>query len=160
YERSSEFQADPWSPAGWIIVAPVNMPKSSWFRALFLSSSVVACAGPPPSPPVAAPPPPVPSAKPEAPPSPIVGVDLAAMDRKVAPGDDFFLFANGTWYASAVIPPDRNATGVDLRVAEEVEKRTRSILEEADKAGASRPGTQKIGDYYASYLDEAGIEKR
>ncbi len=87
------------------------------------------------------------------------GIDLAAIDRKVKPGDDFFLFANGAWYATARIPPDRTFTGVDLRIAEEVEKRTRALLEDAATAGASAPATQKIGDYYASFLDEATIER-
>ena len=87
------------------------------------------------------------------------GINLAAIDPKVKPGDDFFLFANGAWYATARIPPDRTYTGVDLRIVEEVEKRTRALLEDAAKAGASAPATQKIGDYYASFLDEATIER-
>lgn len=91
---------------------------------------------------------------PAAPEVPGHSVDLTAMDRSVKPGTDFFLFANGAWYKTAQIPPDRDVAGVDLRVQEEVEARTHGILDEAAKSGA------KIGDYYASYLDEAAIEAR
>jgi len=86
-------------------------------------------------------------------------IDLEAMDRSVRPGTDFFLFANGSWYKKTEIPADRKATGLFLRLGETVESRTKGLLEE----GATAPeGTdlRKIGDYYASYLDEDGIEKR
>ena len=77
------------------------------------------------------------------------------------PGTDFYLFANGTWYAKAEIPADRSSTGVFMRLTEEVEKRTKDLLEEAARSGAPAGSTaQKIGDYYASYLDAAGIEQR
>jgi putative endopeptidase len=86
-------------------------------------------------------------------------IDLEAMDRSVRPGTDFFLFANGTWYKKAEIPVDRGGTGLALRLQETVEARTKGLLEE----GARAPeGTdlRKIGEYYASYLDQAAIEKR
>jgi putative endopeptidase len=86
-------------------------------------------------------------------------IDLAAMDRSVRPGTDFFLFANGSWYKRTEIPADRQATGLFLRLEETVETQTKGLLEEATKAPE---GTElrRIGDYYASYLDEAVIEKR
>ena len=40
------------------------------------------------------------------------GIDLSAMDKSVKPGDDFYMYVNGTWYKDAVIPPDRDSTGV------------------------------------------------
>ena len=86
-------------------------------------------------------------------------IDLEAMDRSVRPGTDFFLFANGAWYKKTEIPADRQGTGLFLRLSETVESRTKGLLEE----GARAPeGTdlRKIGDYYAGYLDEDGIEKR
>jgi putative endopeptidase len=88
-------------------------------------------------------------------------IDLAAMDRSVKPGADFYLHANGTWEAKAQIPADRALTGVSLRVTEEVERRTRGLLEEASASGAQAgSAAQRIGDFYASYLDEAAIEAR
>jgi putative endopeptidase len=83
------------------------------------------------------------------------------MDRTVKPGQDFFLFANGAWYAKAEIPADRSFTGVDLRVEEEAEARTKQLLDAASLAKAEAGSDlQKMGDFYASYLDEAGIEAR
>ncbi|HEX8784159.1 MAG TPA: hypothetical protein VF764_12345, partial [Steroidobacteraceae bacterium] len=33
------------------------------------------------------------------------GLDFAGIDATVAPGDDFFRFANGRWLATTEIPP-------------------------------------------------------
>ena len=120
--------------------------------ALFLSMSACASAdGPPQHQPIVAPPPIAPGHS----------IDLAAMDRSVKPGADFFLFANGAWLATAQIPADRGSTGAGRRVADEVEQRVRGLLEEASRANApAGSATQKIGDCYASYLDEASIEAR
>lgn len=88
-------------------------------------------------------------------------IDLPAMDRRVKPGDDFYMFANGTWYAKAEIPADRTATGLFLQVTEEIEARSKALLEEAAAAHAPAGSvTQKVGDAYASYIDEAAIEAR
>ena len=38
------------------------------------------------------------------------GVDLNAMDKSVKPGDDFFMFVNGTWYKNTAVPADRTRT--------------------------------------------------
>ena len=83
------------------------------------------------------------------------------MDRAVAPGDDFYAFANGGWQALAVIPPERSHVGPVLAVQELVAARVRAIDEEAARAGAP-PGSevQQIGDFYASFMDEEGIEAR
>jgi len=89
------------------------------------------------------------------------GLDLAGMDRSVAPGSDFYGFANGTWMKSAVIPPDRAFTGPHLAVIDRVAARTRAIDEEAASAGAPAGSeAQQVGDYYASFMDEAGIEAK
>ena len=39
------------------------------------------------------------------------GLDLAGIDRSVAPGDDFFRYANGTWLKTTEIPADRASYG-------------------------------------------------
>ncbi|MEO8926968.1 MAG: hypothetical protein ABI306_07370, partial [Caulobacteraceae bacterium] len=44
--------------------------------------------------------------------TPGAGVDRAGMDAAVAPGDDFFAYANGTWVKTTEIPPDRARWGV------------------------------------------------
>src|SRR4051812_6622169 len=56
------------------------------------------------------------------------GIDLAGMDASVAPGDDFFAYANGTWLARTEIPPDRSSWGVFNVLADESTQRTRDLL--------------------------------
>jgi putative endopeptidase len=96
-------------------------------------------------------------------PSPSVGtgVDVAGMDRAVAPGDDFFAFANGAWMKSTEIPPDRASYGTGAVLDELTAKRTSELIADTAK-GAAPAGSdaRKIGDYYASFMDEAAIEKR
>src|SRR3954469_8104942 len=93
------------------------------------------------------------------PPSAVRGIDDAGMDRSVAPGDDFFSFANGTWVARTEIPPDRSAWGVFNVIAEEATGRTRDLLEAASRSSSPARSVQRqVGDYYASFVDEAAIE--
>jgi len=95
----------------------------------------------------------------EPPSAPIVGLDVAGIDRNVKPGDDFFMHANGAWFASAEIPADRSAWGTGAIISELTAKRTVELLDAAAKAA---PGTEarKAGDYYATFMDEAGIEAK
>jgi len=89
------------------------------------------------------------------------GIDLAGMDRAVAPGDDFFAYANGAWLRTHDIPPDRGSYGVGAILDELTTKRTAELI--TDKANSDAPAgsdARKIGDYYASYLDEDAIEKK
>ena len=83
------------------------------------------------------------------------------MDRGVLPGNDFFAYANGTWLKNTPIPSDRSSWGVTDTVAEATSFQVRALLEEA-AASKSPSGTpqRKAGDFYASYMDEAAIEKR
>ena len=80
------------------------------------------------------------------------GISLADMDKAVAPGDDFFRYVNGTWLAKTPIAPDRVTAGVDVALADGAEHDVRAIAE-------SQPAGSQIGDLYASWMDEAGIEK-
>ena len=88
-----------------------------------------------------------------------IKIDTAGMDRSVAPGDDFYAFANGGWLKSHEIPADRVVIGTGSTVFDETQRRTAELIKTADTAA---PGTEarKIGDLYASYMDEAGIEAK
>jgi putative endopeptidase len=88
------------------------------------------------------------------------GVDLAGMDRSVKPGDDFDGYANGGWRKTAVIPADRSSTGIFFQVFQKAEKRNAELIRDAG-AGSPAEGSnaRKIADYYAAFMDEAGIEK-
>ena len=59
------------------------------------------------------------------------GLDLAGMDPSVAPGNDFFAYANGGWIKSHEIPPDRASFGTGAIVQERTAKRTAELIEAA-----------------------------
>ncbi len=86
------------------------------------------------------------------------GLDLKGIDRTVAPGDDFFRYANGTWIAATEIPPDRSAWGAGEIVDELTRKRTSDLIQGAAKGAPAHSEAFKVGTYYAAYMDEAAIE--
>ncbi|HEX4737038.1 MAG TPA: M13-type metalloendopeptidase [Allosphingosinicella sp.] len=83
------------------------------------------------------------------------GFDEAGMDRSVAPGDNFYDYANGTWQKNITIPPDKSTYGLFTVLDDLSRSRTREILDEAQKNPNS-----KIGNAYASFLDTAAIEAK
>jgi putative endopeptidase len=91
---------------------------------------------------------------------PPFGVDLTAMDTSVKPGDDFYRYANGRWLATAKIPADQTSWGTVAALGEKSQKEVHELLESAAKAkGSSGSLSQKIGDYYAAFLDTDTIER-
>jgi putative endopeptidase len=84
----------------------------------------------------------------------------AALDTTVAPGDDFFSYANGTWIKNHPIPASESNSGIGIEVQNEVYARLRQTSEEAAKANAA-PGSnqQKIGDFWAVGLDSLKADK-
>jgi putative endopeptidase len=90
-----------------------------------------------------------------------VGVDLAGIDKSVKPGDSFDLYSNGAWRKATEIPADRATLGTFTTVAMLVEQRNVDIIAGAAKTNPE-PGSdaRRIADYYAAYLDTAGIEKK
>jgi putative endopeptidase len=90
------------------------------------------------------------------------GVDLTSMDKSVRAGDNFFLYVNGKWLATAVIPPDRAQTGSfqDLQILSE--QRLKTIVADMEKTPEGRlTGEQrKLRDLYDAFVDTAAIEAR
>ena len=89
----------------------------------------------------------------------IHGIDASRMDTSIQPGDDFYHYANGTWIAHTEIPADRTGISGFSLLADIVNKRVATLIEEAAKSN-SAPGTEKrkIADLYASYMDEKAID--
>ena len=88
-----------------------------------------------------------------------VGLDTQGMERSVHPGDDFWSYMNGAWVKAAKIPADTGAYGNFYILGQQSLSREREI----DEAAASNPkdaNDRRFGDFYASFMDEAGIEKR
>lgn len=125
--------------------------------AVALTALIAGCANEPKPAAPAAPPQP---AAPAAAPVRSSGVMLQNMDRNVRPQDDFYRFVNGNWLAQTSIPPDRSNYGTFTLLQEGAERDLRAILEEAASNPNKQSGSdsQKIGDYYASFMNEAGIE--
>jgi len=89
------------------------------------------------------------------------GIDVAGMDRSVRPGDDFFAFANGGWIKATTIPADKSEFGVATILVDQTRKQTVEIIQDPVNAGPNAtPDARKLADFYASYVDEAGIEAK
>ena len=82
------------------------------------------------------------------------------LDKSIDPCNDFYAYACSKWMAHNPVPSDRPAWGRFDELQQRGEYIVRDILE---KAAVDQPGRtanqQKIGDYYASCMDEAAIEK-
>jgi putative endopeptidase len=83
------------------------------------------------------------------------GFDEKGMDKTVAPGDDFYGFANGAWAKATAIPADKSNYGMFTVLDDLSKQRVREILDAVkDDANSA------IGRAYTSYLDTATVEYR
>lgn len=87
----------------------------------------------------------------------VAGLDVAGMDTQVAPGDDFFAYANGGWLKTAKIPADRPSWGPTEELTEKTNARLAEILRGQATASPGSEG-RKAADAYAAFMDEARIE--
>src|SRR6202453_5223171 len=83
------------------------------------------------------------------------------MDRTIRPGDDFYRYANGGWLKAAAKTAGRGSYDNRAILTEKTSKRVRDLIQDA----AANPvpkgsNTQKVGDYYASFMDVDGIEAK
>lgn len=87
------------------------------------------------------------------------GVELQNMDPSVKPGDDFYGYAVGTWLRDHPIPADKVGAGYNYDLPDEIEGQVRRIVEES-AARPTSPTARKVGDFYAAWMNEQGIERR
>ena len=93
--------------------------------------------------------------------SAVANVDVAGMDKSVAPGDDFNAYANGGWIKATPIPNDKARYGIFDMLADETRKRTVDLIQGSANGGqAASDDARKIGDFYGSFMDEAAIESK
>jgi putative endopeptidase len=93
-------------------------------------------------------------------PAPPIHFSADMLDKGIDPCNDFYAYACSKWQAQNPIPSDRSGWGRFDELQQRGEYVVRAILE---KSAAAQPGRseneQKIGDYYASCMDESAIEK-
>jgi putative endopeptidase len=88
------------------------------------------------------------------------GFDLANLDRSIPPCDNFYQFVGGGWMKNNPIPAFWPSWASFDKLEDHNQQALREILEEAAKDKSAQPGSnwQKIGDFYASCMDEAEVE--
>ncbi|MES2900182.1 MAG: M13-type metalloendopeptidase [Pseudomonadota bacterium] len=94
-------------------------------------------------------------------PKPISGIDIQYIDPSVRPQDDIFQHLNGKWLATTAIPSDKTSWGTFAKLRDDVQPQVKAMIEaaQADKNKKAGSEAQKIGDLYASYMDEQRIEQ-
>jgi putative endopeptidase len=89
------------------------------------------------------------------------GIAIANMDTSVRAQDDFFANLNGKWLANTAIPADKASWGAFEKLDDDTKPQLRAIIEAAaaDPNQAAGSDARRIGDFYASYMDEARLEQ-
>jgi putative endopeptidase len=88
-------------------------------------------------------------------------VGTQEMDRSIKPGDDFYRYANGGWLRTTTIPAGQTSYDTRAILVEKTTQRVRDLIQGAAAAPNTKgPVTQKVGDYYASFMDESSIETK
>lgn len=88
---------------------------------------------------------------------PASGIERSAIDPTVRAQDDLFHHVNGTWLKNEPIPADRASTGAFEQIYEATQLKLRALITDA-AAHPKHADARKIGDLYASFMDEARLE--
>ncbi|WP_165721521.1 MULTISPECIES: M13 family metallopeptidase [unclassified Pseudoalteromonas] len=87
------------------------------------------------------------------------GVDLTARNEAVKPGDDFFMYASGTWYDNYVMPADKTRYGAFSGLAERSEGDVKAIIEEIAARKDLNAEEKLVADFYNAYMDTETLNK-
>src|SRR3954452_23200715 len=89
------------------------------------------------------------------------GIDPTSFDKAVRPQDDLFRHVNGGWIRRAEIPADRALFGSFVQLLDKSEANLRAIIEDAAKTdNPAGSEARKVGDLYASFMDEARAQQQ
>jgi putative endopeptidase len=88
-------------------------------------------------------------------------LDRSGMDSTVRSQDDFFHYVNGGWIKKTEIPASEATWGAGAILYQNTTQNLKNLIDSCTKLNAAK-GTneQKVGDFYASAMDSAGIEKK
>ncbi len=87
-------------------------------------------------------------------------IDKSNMDLSVAPGDNFYQYANGTWLKNNPVPNSKTRWGSFDLLREESSKKLQILLEDAIKNREKDRATQIIADFFSSGMDSVTIESK
>jgi len=88
-------------------------------------------------------------------------LDQTGLDSTVRPQDDFFHYVNGGWIKKTDIPASEATWGAGALLYQNTTQNLKNLIDSCAKLNAAK-GTneQKVGDFYTSAMDSAGIEKK
>ena len=86
-------------------------------------------------------------------------IDTSLIDYTLKPGDDFYKYANSKWIKNNPIPSNKTRWGSFIILSEETSLKLKSLLETAAANPSKSKVYQMVGDFYASAMDSAAIEK-
>src|SRR5262245_8210925 len=90
----------------------------------------------------------------------VSGIEVDRLTADYRPQDDLYRYVNGRWLRDTDIPDDKAVYGAFHELADAAEANVRAILEEAAASDAPEGSDErKIGDLYASFLDEEAAER-
>jgi len=89
------------------------------------------------------------------------GIALEYVEPGVRPQDDFFQHLNGKWLKTVEIPADKSSWGAFHKLHDDTQPQLRAIIEKSAATKNAKAGSevQLIGDFFASYMDEARLEQ-
>ncbi|MDK6080202.1 M13 family metallopeptidase [Massilia varians] len=89
------------------------------------------------------------------------GIALEYVEPAVRAQDDFFQHLNGKWLKSVEIPADKSSWGAFHKLHDDTQPQLRAIIERSAAVKNARAGSEEqlIGDFFASYMDEARLEQ-
>ncbi|WP_026375842.1 M13 family metallopeptidase [Aestuariibacter salexigens] len=87
------------------------------------------------------------------------GVELDARDLNVKPGDDFFMYAGGTWYENFELPADKTRYGAFTKLADRSEEQVKAIIDELAATPNLSGEGKLVADFYNSFMDVERINE-
>jgi putative endopeptidase len=91
-------------------------------------------------------------------PAPTSGIETRYIDHSVRPQDDFYRYVNGGWLDATEIPADMERASPSAQVDDAIREHLKTIVEQAQQSPGTDADRRKIGDFYASFMDEQALE--